>query len=544
MDEMLDAAPCGFLRFTDDGTILAANATLHAWLGYAPASLAGRRFEALLSPSGRVFYQTYVFPLLKHHGEVEELYLALRDQQGNDMPVLLNAARRTHAGAQAYSCVLMPMRQRGRYEGELLQARRVAQAAMAAETSARTALVEERAQLAGHVAERTADLSAANAALARAARLKDEFLASMSHELRTPLSAILGFAEAMREQVYGALNERQDRALQRIEDTGRHLLALINDILDFAKIGAGKLELARELVSIDQVCQASLYVVSPAAQAKQITLQCRRDPDAKRVAADARRLKQILINLLSNAVKFTPEGGTVGLDVMLDEAAAALRFSVWDTGIGIAADQLAHVLEPFVQLDGRLARQYEGTGLGLALVTRMAELHGGSLTVASEVGVGSRFTVALPWCDEAPAAIEPAALYPAPAGRPTLLLAEDNEASLQLLTSSLDDAGYRVVVARNGAEAAERARDSGVALILMDLQMPGVDGLEATRHIRADAQTQAVPIIALTALELPGDRERCLAAGADEYLAKPIHLQTLLKTIGARLIRRPEHDHA
>ncbi len=551
MDEMLDAAPCGFLRFADNGTILAANATLHAWLGYAPGSLVGQRFEALLSPSGRVFYHTYVFPLIKHHGEVEELYLTLRDTQGNDMPVLLNAARRTHAGVQAYSCVLTPMRQRGRYEGELLQARHVAQAAIAAETSARAALAEERAQLAEHVAERTADLSAANAALARAARLKDEFLASMSHELRTPLSAILGFAEAIREQVYGALNERQDRALQRIEETGRHLLALINEILDFAKIGAGKLELARELVSIEQICQASLYVVSPAAQAKQIALPYTRDPAAKRAYADARRLKQILINLLSNAVKFTPEGGSVGLDVTLDEAAGALRFSVWDTGIGIAADQLAHVLEPFVQLDGRLARQYEGTGLGLALVTRMAELHGGSLTVASEEGVGSRFTVALPWCDEAPAPPEsratetqPAEHDRAPAGRPTLLLADDNEASLQLLTTCFEAAGYRVAVARNGAEAVERARDSGAALIVMDIQMPGVDGLEATRHIRADAQTCTTPIIALTALELPGDRERCLAAGADEYLTKPVHLQALLKTIGARISRRLEHNHA
>ena len=287
-----------------------------------------------------------------------------------------------------------------------------------------------------------------------------------------------------------------------------------------------------------------LLFVKELALKKNLRVSCSCGEPSARMLGDPKRIKQILVNLLSNAVKFTPPGGEVSLTVAANHAEGVVRFIVRDTGIGIAEHDLGRLFQPFSQLDAGLARQHEGTGLGLALVTRMAELHGGSLTVASEVGVGSRFTVALPWCDEAPAAIEPAALYPAPAGRPTLLLAEDNEASLQLLTSSLDDAGYRVVVARNGAEAAERARDSGVALILMDLQMPGVDGLEATRHIRADAQTQAVPIIALTALELPGDRERCLAAGADEYLAKPIHLQTLLKTIGARLIRRPEHDHA
>jgi signal transduction histidine kinase/CheY-like chemotaxis protein len=413
------------------------------------------------------------------------------------------------------------------------------------------ALIDERALLARRVDERTADLSAANAELARAAMLKDEFLSSMSHELRTPLNGVLGLSEALQEEVYGPLNDQQRRSLYSIEESGRHLLELINDILDLAKIGAGKLELALEPASIATICQASLRLIKQLAHTKRLSVDLTLDPTVTLVHVDARRMKQILVNLLSNAVKFTPEGGSIGLEVAGDAARQAVDLTVWDTGIGIAQEQMAQLFQPFVQLDSRLARQYEGTGLGLALVYRMVEMHGGSVAVTSEVGRGSRFTVALPWHTanadaQARAPMEPDVIVPAPRATgmstriippPVVLLAEDNEATSTMIADYLGTRGYQVAVARNGTEALERAHDAYPALILMDIQMPGMDGLEAMRRIRATPTLAAIPMIALTALAMPGDRERCLAAGANDYLSKPVSLKGLVAAIDAYVHR-------
>ncbi|NTU82207.1 MAG: PAS domain S-box protein [Chloroflexales bacterium] len=241
------------------------------------------------------------------------------------------------------------------------------------------------------------ELRAANVELARAARLKDEFLANMSHELRTPLNAVLGRAELLREEVHGPLNERQLRSVVSIEESGRHLLELINDILDLSKIEANKLELQLEPMSVADLCQSSMRLVNEAAQKRQISLRTDLDPHISIIVGDPRRLKQILLNLLSNAVKFTPPGGQVGLEVRGDKPGGSLTFSVWDTGIGIADADLPRLFRPFEQLDSSLSRQYEGTGLGLSLVARLAKLHGGSVAVQSKLGQGSRFTVTLPW---------------------------------------------------------------------------------------------------------------------------------------------------
>jgi CheY-like chemotaxis protein len=396
-------------------------------------------------------------------------------------------------------------------------------------------------------------LSAANAELARAARLKDEFLASMSHELRTPLNAVLGLSEALQEQLYGPLNERQHKSLRSIEKSGRHLLALINDILDVSKIEAGKLGLEIGPVSVELVCQASLGLIKQAAQKKRLKVSSSFDSAVEIVQADQRRLKQILVNLLSNAVKFTPEGGAISLEVVGDVEREVVHFTVWDTGIGISPEEMGRLFQPFVQLDSSLSRQYTGTGLGLALVRRLTELHGGGVSVKSKIGKGSRFTVSLPW--QAPAvSVEPvgepelaeagtplavAAAQRPGAEWPLILLAEDNEDSIATLSDYLLAKGYRVVVTREGAEAIQRAKEERPDLILMDIQMAGMDGLEATRRLRADAaqSVATVPIIALTALAMPGDRERCLAAGVNEYLSKPVSLKGLVKVIEVQLNR-------
>ena len=240
-------------------------------------------------------------------------------------------------------------------------------------------------------------LRQANSELERAMRMKDEFLASMSHELRTPLNSILGFTEALQEQIYGSLNDSQVRALTNIESSGRHLLALINDILDISKIEAGKIELQFEACSLDEICHASLTLIKGLAQKKYQSVNYTINPPQILIQADLRRLKQILVNLLSNAVKFTPEGGALGLEVQGSTTSQTVRLSVWDKGIGIKAEDQPKLFRPFVQLDSSLARQHNGTGLGLSLVQRLTKLHGGTIEIASTPGEGSRFTVVLPW---------------------------------------------------------------------------------------------------------------------------------------------------
>jgi PAS domain S-box-containing protein len=413
---------------------------------------------------------------------------------------------------------------------------------------AERALREERTLLAQRIAERTADLSAANAELARAARLKDEFLANMSHELRTPLHGVLALTETLREETFGALTGQQDRALLTIEESGRHLLVLINDILDVAKISAGKLDIDIERTAIDQVCDASIRLVRQVAHKKQIAVRSTIDPAIGELWADTRRLKQILVNLLTNAVKFTPAGGSVGLEVSCNAAEQITCFTVWDTGIGISTDGMQRLFQPFIQLDSRLAREYEGTGLGLVLVARLTELHGGSVEVASEVGQGSRFTVSLPWHPlgtsghipeegEHQASAQGELRTPG-ASQQTILVADDNETSSATTAEYLASAGYRIVLAHNGDAVVAQARETLPDLILMDIQMPGMDGLEAIRRIRTNDRLAHTPIIALTALTMPGHRERCLVAGASDYLKKPLSLRAMGELVRAQLAER------
>ena len=422
-----------------------------------------------------------------------------------------------------------------------------AQQEIAERQRAEAALQEERALLARRVAERTEDLQAANEELARAVRLKDEFLASMSHELRTPLTAVLGMTEVLKMGVYGPLSDKQQQSMLIIEESGRHLLELINDILDLSKIEANKLDLEIKPVAVETVCQGSLQFIKQAAIRKHIEVSFTPDQAVATLLVDERRFKQILVNLLSNAVKFTPAQGKVGLEVVGDPARQLVHFTVWDTGIGIAPEDIDRLFEPFTQLDSKLAREYGGTGLGLALVSRMTKMHGGQVSVESTVGQGSRFTVSLPWTTpaasvsaesvsaEANVPLEPVSTG---SGEPALiLLAEDEERTAKLISDYLRLNNYQVILAHTGLEALDQARQHLPTLILMDIQMPALDGLEAMRQLRAEAKFSTTPIIALTALVMPGDRERCLEAGASEYLSKPINLKHLKRIIDTHLAR-------
>jgi CheY-like chemotaxis protein len=361
----------------------------------------------------------------------------------------------------------------------------------------------------------------------------------MSHELRTPLNAILGLSESLVEQLVGPLNEKQQKYVSTISESGHHLLSLINDILDLAKIEAGQITLDITRVNVNAVCEASLRLIKQQAQKKNQEVALQIDEGLGWIWADERRLKQMMVNLLSNAVKFTAENGKIGMEFHGDRKENRVTITVWDNGIGIKEEDLPRLFKPFVQLDSGFAREAGGTGLGLTLVAQMAHMHGGSVNVESQTNHGSRFSIVLPW--EPALAVDTVermkttgkfrAIKPEAGNKRSILLVEDTPEVVMMLRDYLELSGYKVVTARDGLDGIEQAKLTHPDLILMDLQMPRMNGLEATAKLRTDPDFKHTPIIALTALAMSGDRERCIAAGMDEYISKPVNLRALVKII-------------
>ncbi|MEA5486024.1 MULTISPECIES: response regulator [Pseudanabaena] len=408
--------------------------------------------------------------------------------------------------------------------------------------------------------ENNGKLALANIELERATRLKDEFLANMSHELRTPLNAILGLSEALVEGGLGTLSDRQMKAITTVESSGQHLLSLITDILDLAKVESGKLELHLKNVDIKKLCNDSLTFVKQLAVKKNIQLSlnisgCLINTRLSNIQVDELRIRQVLINLLTNAVKFTPDGGAVVLEVQMGEiqhegepSEFYTDFIVSDTGIGIAPENISKLFQTFIQIDSALNRKYAGTGLGLSLVKKIVEMHKGSVDVESEVDKGSRFRVRLPYLQSqltkhetnllSSAIADVSILTNSTATPSTILIAEDNEANIESVSSYLENRGYQLSLAKNGKIAVEMAIAQKPDIILMDIQMPEMDGLTAMKLIRNNPKVANIPIIALTGLAMTGDRERCLEAGASEYLTKPFRLRQLADMIQELLASR------
>ncbi len=405
-------------------------------------------------------------------------------------------------------------------------------------------LADERALLAQRVEERTAELNLANAELEKTAKAKDAFLASMSHELRTPLTTIMGLTEFLSDQLYGPLNENQEKALDTIQESSQHLLALINDVLDVAKVEAGKMELSWDEVPVQQLAESSLRLIHQQAQKKGLQVSTRIDPDVHIIRGDPRRLKQVLINLLGNAVKYTPDGGAIGLEIEGHREQNEVVIRVRDNGIGIPQEELGQLFRPFMQVGNTITRSGDGTGLGLALVYRMTELHGGCVEVESAPGKGSLFAIRLPWNETENGETAAPETGTADNGHLALpddisvIVAEDNPAIQSLLKEYLEKHLSRVLLATSGDEVLKLAKQNRPDLILMDVQLPVMDGLETVHLIRQEPELSRIPVIALTALAMPGDRERCLEAGMDDYISKPVGMKELLQLIASHINRR------
>jgi PAS domain S-box-containing protein len=407
-------------------------------------------------------------------------------------------------------------------------------------------LARERANLERTVAERTQELrdtlgrqEETSLRLEEASRHKDRFLSTMSHELRTPLNAILGYDDLLGGGFAGPLNEKQKEYVRQIENSGRHLLTLINDLLDLAKVAAGATDVTLEALEPGEFIQASLSMIDVHLQRKQLVLETSIEPEVQRVRADRKRCIQILLNLLSNAVKFTPEGGRIGVRVALQDE-STVRIEVTDSGVGIAADQTEKVFLEFYQAERLRDQRLGGAGIGLALARHLVELQGGEIGVESELAKGSSFWFTLPAATEEPGAIDSAEGAPeqvaGEAKAPRILVVDDSEPNVTLIQEMLSIQGYEVLVASNGREAVELVRSSKPDLILMDVHMPVMDGLEATQRIRRIPECALLPIVCLTGSTGPDEEARQRAAGCTGHLAKPFRLKELFAVLKEHLV--------
>ncbi|OUL34309.1 hybrid histidine kinase/response regulator HrmK [Nostoc sp. 106C] len=385
--------------------------------------------------------------------------------------------------------------------------------------------------------QKTQYLGSSNRELERTNQLKNQFLANTSHEIRTPLSSIIGFTHLLLAQGYDPTKERHQEYLNIIQSSGKHLLALINDILDLSKIEANQLEVQWEIVDVPALCRNVLALVKEKAANKGLKLLLNLDTDVTTLVADSLRLKQMLLNLLFNALKFTTTG-TVGLQVVAK--GSFVHFTVWDTGTGISKADQTQLFQPYFQIANSTVSRNEGTGLGLVVTRKLAEVHGGCVEVESEVDCGSRFTIILPLNPvgelegiegEVVDSSSSLPLPNAPSSFVEILLVENDLNNAKLMQIYLEKLGYQVTWAKNAAEMWEALENIHPAVVLMDVNLPDDNGLNLVRQLRENQQYRMTPVIAQTAMAMKGDRETCLAAGVNDYISKPIDLPLLASLV-------------
>jgi signal transduction histidine kinase/CheY-like chemotaxis protein len=427
------------------------------------------------------------------------------------------------------SLLAVPLRREHEIVG-MLVARRRTPGEFGPETVELLETLASQSAVAIHNARVFRELEEKTRELEIAGRHKSEFLASMSHELRTPLNAVIGFSDVLLERMFGELNERQEEYVLDIRNSGRHLLELINEILDLSKIEAGRMELELGAVSLPALLDHGVAMVRERAVQHGIALELDVAPEVGTVRADEVKLKQVVVNLITNAVKFTPDGGSVS--VRAEARGAEAIVSVRDTGIGIPEEERERIFEAF-QRGGRGARSSaEGTGLGLTLSRRILDLHRGRLWMESTVGVGSTFSFAVPrMAGEAPADVElvaPAVPVAEAEASGCILVVEDDRRSADLLRVYLEDAGYGVAIARDGMEGLELARSLAPTAVVLDVLLPRLNGWDVLARLKRDPTTAGIPVVVVSMLD---ERGAGFALGAAEYLVKPVEHDELLRAV-------------
>ncbi len=506
---LLEAAPDAMVIVDQEGRISLVNSQTERLLGYAREELLGRPVELLVPEHARGLHRDHrqgypANPQPRPMGRGLDLYARRRD--GTVLPVEISLSPLATEEGVLVTAAIRDMTERKR--------------------------LEERRRQADERAVRQAQ---------EASRLKSEFVAHLSHELRTPLNAVMGFAQLLHDRRTGTLSERQSEFVDDILAASGQLLHLIDDVLDLAKVEAGRLDFRPEPVDVAALANDVRETLRGLADARQVEVAIEIDPDLGSVEVDPGRLRQVLYNYVSNALKFSPAASRVVLRGR--GAGESFRVEVEDRGPGIRPEDQKRLFMEFQQLEPGSSNEHSGTGLGLALTKRLVEAQGGRVGVESVPGRGSVFSAVLPRRTrrEAPDPGEPLEVEGTAQDLPRegpVLVVDDNPVNLKLTQMVLSSEGYEVRTARDAAEAIVALESCQPCIVLMDLQLPGIDGLGLTRLLKADPATRDIPILAVTASAMKGDEERAIAAGCDGYVAKPVDTVQLLQKM-ARCLSRP-----